>query len=232
MNNQPGTAPALRPRRHVRRRERRNPFLVAVTVIAITLLAIGGIGLLITLTNQPSPTAPTDMRGAAVTLDPNVTPIPTASSHAVDDGHGRLIVPAVQLDVALGALDAVDGQITPPGFASAYLVRNAGVSVTDTAHGTILIVMHSLRGGGQAPGNFLANAETGQPRVTTGDTINVSGTKFTTVSSRLINRTDLPTDAETWANTPNRLLLITCLQYADGSPATKNLVITAERTRS
>ncbi len=217
----------MTPTGHSRRRHRLT--VAALAILAGAALVVGGLGIAGSLRSEPVPGGPVDMRGHLVALDPSVTPIPASESRAVATGHGRLEVPSVDLDVPLGALDAVDGVITPPGFTSAYVVRNLGVPLSGNARGTTFVVMHSLRGGGVAPGNALVDVAGGTARVHAGDAIRVDGTTFTVTSSRLVARDRIATDSDVWADTPDRLLLITCLLRADGSPASDNLVVTAER---
>jgi hypothetical protein len=170
-----------------------------------------------------------DMRGQTVTLDPGETPEPAATAKPVASIGASLHVPSVGLDVPLGALNVVDGQITPPGFTSAYWVRNLGVPVSGGATGTVFVVVHSLRGGGVAPGNYLTNVQTQTSRVKDGAIVEVAGVDYTVTGSQLITKTTISLDSSVWANTPNRLLLITCVEHANGSPSTDNLVITATR---
>jgi hypothetical protein len=202
--------------------------LGVVAVIASALIVGGGVGLWTTL-NAPHAGSAVDMRGRTVTLDPGETPIPSASSHAVEDTGSRLIVPSVHLDVPLGGLDAVDGQITPPGFTSAYQVRNFGVSPADGASGTVFIVMHSLRNGGVGPGNYITDVARQRSKLAPGAVIEAAGQRYTVTGSELVSKDQLAESADVWSNTPGRLLLITCLENADGSPSTQNLVIDAVR---
>lgn len=170
-----------------------------------------------------------DMRGQTVSLDPGETPEPAASAKAIGSIGATLHVPSVGLDVPLGALNAVNGEITPPGFTSAYWVRNLGVPVSGGATGTVFVVVHSLRGGGVAPGNYLTNVQTQTSRVKDGAIVEVAGIDYTVTGSELITKTTISQNSSVWANTPNRLVLITCLEHANGSPSTDNLVITATR---
>jgi hypothetical protein len=170
-----------------------------------------------------------DMRGQTVSLDPGETPEPAAKAKAITSIGATLNVPSVGLDVPLGALNAVDGEITPPGFTSAYWVRNLGVPASGGATGTVFVVMHSLRGGGVAPGNYLTNVQTQTSRLKDGAIVEVAGIDYTVTGSQLITKTTISLDSSVWANTPNRLQLITCLEHANGSPSTDNLVITAIR---
>lgn len=203
--------------------------VAALAILAGAALVVGALGIAESMRSGDAPGGPVDMRGEPVELDPSVTPIPASASRAVATGHGRLEVPSVDLDVPLGALDAVDGVITPPGFTSAYVVRNLGVPLSRSSRGTTFVVMHSLRGGGVAPGNALVDAASGSARVRAGDPVRADGTTYTVASSRLVARDRIAADADVWADTPDRLVLITCLLTADGSPSSHNLVVTAVR---
>jgi hypothetical protein len=166
-----------------------------------------------------------DMHGNPVQLDPGATPEPSASARA-DDG-GRLVVDSVGLDVPLGSLSEVNGSVVPPGFRSAYWVRNIGVPVRDAESGTIYVVMHALRNGGTGPGNYLTDIENQRSRVANGAVVVVDGVKFTVTGSQLILKNKIAQSAAVWKSTPGRLVLITCLEHPDGSPSTDNLVVTA-----
>ncbi|KQY73807.1 hypothetical protein ASD13_16955 [Microbacterium sp. Root1433D1] len=174
---------------------------------------------------------PVDLNGAVAALEPSDVPPRevVARQDAVDAGSGRIVVPSVHLDVPLGALNEVDGVITPPGFASMYWVRNRGVAVEEAAHGTVYIVTHSLRGGGMAPGNYLFETDTGQPTLEAGDTMVVDGVEYAVESLRIVPKTQLEGDRDLWSAIPDRLVLITCLQAATDTPSVENLVIVAQR---
>jgi len=174
----------------------------------------------------------TDLHGNTVQLDPDsgLTPKLVQEMDAVVDTGERFTVPSVGLDVPLGSLDMVHDTITPPGFSSAYFVRNLGVapgSATSTA-GTVFVALHSLRGGGVGPGNYLIDVDTGRSRVADGATITVAGIDYTVTGSRVIGKQELPGAADVWANTPGKLVVITCLQRPDGRASTQNMVITAQ----
>jgi hypothetical protein len=209
-----------------RRRRGSRLRLLALGVAAAAIVA-GGIGLTATLVGgRGGPTA-IDMRGNAVTLDPGAVPRPAES--AEPSIGQRLDVPSVGLDVPLGALSAVDGEITPPGFTSAYWVRNMGVPVSNGGAGTVFVVMHALRNGAIGPGNYLTNVSRGTSRVRDGAAVRVDGVEYRVTGSRLISKSTIASDSAVWAATPDRLLLITCLEHPDGSLSTENLVVTAMR---
>jgi len=186
-----------------------------------------GISGVVTATNATPPGTARDMHGDPVRLEAPVAS--AAEARATPSGSGRLRVPSVNLDVPLGALDAVRGRITPPGFRSAYLVRDLGVTPEHAASGTVVVVMHSLRGGGTAPGNALTDVDRGRSRVATGAAVRVAGVAYTVTGSTLVDKDRIAEDADVWGEVPDRLLLITCLEHPDGSPSTQNLVITAMR---
>jgi hypothetical protein len=135
----------------------------------------------------------------------------------------------VGLDVPLGSLDVVDHVIEPAGFTSAYWVRNLGVAPTDPASGTVFVVMHSLRGGGSAPGNALIDVGNGRARVQSGADLRVDGVDYRVVRTETVGKDDISHDSTIWANTPGRLVVITCLQRPDGRPSTENMVVEATR---
>ncbi|RIJ53684.1 class F sortase, partial [Clavibacter phaseoli] len=148
---------------------------------------------------------------------------------AVDSGLGRFRAPSVGLDVPLGAVDVVGGVVDPPGFSSAYRVRDLGVAPEDAATGTVFVVMHSVRGGGTGPGDLLIDDRAGSASVAPGAVIEVAGVDYAVGSSRAVPKGQLPDDAEVWADTPGRLVVITCLQRPDGSPSRDDMVIEATR---
>lgn len=202
--------------------------------VLVGMVGVGAIGYSVTVpwAHAAGEVTARDMNGHTVVLDPGVTPEPCASASPVVDPVSRFQVPSVGLDVPLGALDAVDGQITPPGFTSAYRIRNRGVPLGDGANGTVFVVMHALRGGGRAPGNYLEDVHTGSSAVAEGASVIVDGVRYLVTGSTTVSKSTISTDTTVWANTPGRLVLITCMEHANGTPSTRNLVIYATRTPS
>ena len=179
---------------------------------------------------QPSQVA-TGMNGRPVVLDPGVTAIPISRSHAVDQHAGqRFVVPSVGLNVPLGALDEVDGEVTPPGFTSAYRIRNLGVSPKDSDHGTTYVVMHSATGGATAPGNYLTDISRGVATVKTGAVVRVAGASYRVTGWEAVRKNQLASTRTVWSSVPDRLVIITCLERPQGGPSISNIVITAKRT--
>ncbi|MBE7163100.1 MAG: class F sortase [Williamsia herbipolensis] len=207
----------------------------------LTVLVAGGALLLATgiagavVTGAGAHSGPRDMDGRPVVLDPGSVAAPSSptddpAATAAPRTTERFAVPSVGLDVPLAILSAKGGDITPPGFTEAYAVANLGVPVERSDAGTVFVVTHSLRRGGRAPGNYLFDRATGASAVAPGSRIRVGGVEYTTTGSRVVPKSRLADDAAVWANTPGRLVVITCLQVPRGTPSVDNFVITAERT--
>lgn len=208
--------------------------IVALTALAVGLIAVGIVGI---IRNVPGPVIPpgttttTDMAGNIVAADPGSGADPaTLSQMAVVPSTGeRFAVPSVGLDVPLGSLKVVGGLVDPPGFTAAYWVRNEGVSPALATQGTVFVAMHSLRGGGVAPGNYLIDVAQGRATVAVGSKITVGPVTYRVTGTHVIAKPTLPFQDAIWANVPNRLVVITCLQRPDGHRSVDNVVITATR---
>lgn len=205
--------------------KRRRLLVVVLAALAVALIA-AGIVAWVSQTSAPHALAGKDMKGNAVQLDPGATPEPAASPR--DDDGGRLVIESVGLDVPLGSLAEANGSIVPPGFTSAYWVRNLGVPVKKAASGTVYVVMHALRNGGTGPGNYITDIAHQRSKVDPGAVVEVDGVKYTVTGSQLIRKNRISRSAAVWKAVPGRLVLITCLEHADGSPSTDNVVVTAK----
>lgn len=217
-------------RRAAVRRPRRTWLLLGSIVAGSALVAGAAVSLVATATTHPA--GPVDMTGHRVQLDTGTAMSPSAQKamHAVADTGSRFRVPSVGLDVPLGALNVVDDTITPPGVSSVYRVRNLGVGLADARRGTVFLATHSVRAGGVAPGNYLTDVAKGTSAVPVGATIVAGGLSYTVTGAQAITKTQVPHDAALWANTPGRLVVITCLEVPDQTVPVDNLVITASLT--
>lgn len=226
MTQTPTPAAAERGRhRQEKDRGRRNLLLALVAVVVLAAAVLSTVWLALGSTAPAG--ALTDMSGQRVALDPE--DLPAKNQHADPAGNGRFQIPSVGLDVPVGALNDVAGEITPPGFTSVYWVRNRGVPVSRADQGTVFLVTHSLRGGGKAPGNFLIDVKNGKAAIPNGTTVIVDGAHYTVDASGPISKPQLAGDAAVWANTPNRLVIITCLQVPANTESVDNMIITAVR---
>ena len=171
---------------------------------------------------------PRDLEGAAVAFEPGASPPPTSRSRAVDDEGMRLRAASHGLDVALGSLDSVDGEVTPPGFTSAYVVRDRSVAWDDASTGTVVVAMHALSGG-SAPGNAFIDPITGETTVGAGDLIDVATRRYTVTQVRRVPKPDLAFDEDLWIPAAGRLIVITCVPR-EGTAARDNLVVIAQAT--
>lgn len=200
-------------------------WITILGVLTAVVLIVAGIMGYTGSFDRTDPGAATDMNGRPVHLDTGATPDPQAS--ATPDGTGRFQVPAVGLNVPLGSLNAVGGTITPPGFTSAYLVRNRGVTPARASRGTVFVVTHSIHGGGTAPGNYLVDVTHQRSRLAPGVRILVDNVAYTVTGSRQITKTRLGSDPAIWTNTPGRLVIITCMLGQHGQLSPNNLIIQA-----
>ncbi|MFD8479341.1 class F sortase [Kitasatospora sp. NPDC059673] len=196
---------------------------------ATSLALLGGYAL-----THHEPAAPArqvagvDMNGRPVQLDPgaDLPPEQKQQQDAKPDGAGRFIVPSVGLDVPLGSMNEVGGSVVPPGFTAAYRITNLGTPTAPEA-GTVYVAMHSLRWGALGPGNYLFAADTGTSNVTPGAVIDAGGTQYIVDQATTIPKADLPNATAIWSDVPGRLVVLTCLEKPDNTPAVDNFVITA-----
>lgn len=194
------------------------PLLVAVVAV-IAAAVIAAIVLL-----SPRPPAP----DAASDPAPIPSPVTSTASSAVDDIGERFRIPSIGLDVPMGAVSEVDGQITPPGFDSVYLVRNRGVELSEADAGTVYVVAHSRPGQAEAPGDALVDLDRETSTVDRGAIIEVGDRRYEVTDTSVVPAADLPSDDTLWAAVPGRLVIITSLQHSDGTPAVDNLVLVAQ----
>ncbi len=208
--------------------------LVAVLLGLGTVIAVAAVAA-VTI-QRPSDHSPapaeriTDLRGRPVAPDETavVPPEVAARMRAVPDAGGRFTIPSVGLDVPLGELSMAGGTITPPTFTSAYAVRNLGSGPSRPTSGSVFVAMHSLRGGGTGPGNFLIDAKRHRSSLGPGTIIELDAVAYRVTGSMLVDRDRIGDDPTVWRNIPGRLVVITCMQTPSGDrPPTQNLVIEA-----
>ena len=192
---------------------------ILLLVLALLLLIGGAIfGIMAWQKSHGEETFP-DMAGNRVVPEDDSAQDPAfqAAADANPDVGTRFIISSVGLDVPLGEVNEVNGVMNPPGFTSAYRVRNRGVNLPNASAGTVYVIAHSLRSPGQAPGNFVIDVTAGAVAVPVGATIQVGDRTYQLTSSKIIPKTELGAQTELWANTPGMLVFITCLQYPDRS---------------
>jgi len=192
---------------------------ILLLVLAVMLIAGGATyGIVATIQSHNVQTM-VDLEGNHVAPDDNSMFDPNVAKQmdAKDDTGQRFIIDSVNLDVPLGEVNEVGGVINPPGFTSAYLIRNKSVSLDKADTGTVYVAAHSLRSPGKAPGNYVINIAAGNITVPYGATIQVGDRTYVMTSSEIVAKTDLGDDSKLWANTPGMLVFITCLQYDDPS---------------
>jgi len=208
------------------KKKRKGGFLLLFLAIILAVCGVGLGGYYVWQNYQPG-TYP-DMAGNRVIPDPDAV-VPVALASATPDlGNGmRFIVSSVGLNVPLGICNEVNGVIAPPGFTSAYLIRNLGVPLAQASKGTVYVAAHSLRNGGLAPGNYLIDVADQKSKVNPGDTIQVGNLTYTITETRIIPKPEVGDVNDLWTNVPKRLIVFTCLQNAQHTPSTDNMIIIA-----
>jgi len=208
-----GTKPPAKPK------SKRRVSDILLLVLAISLIVGGatyGVFAMITASNQP--TSPDMMGNRVQGDDPSMYDEETLKEmDAVEDLGLKFIIDVVDLNVPLGEVNEVKGVINPPGFKSAFLIRNRGVGLANADQGTVYVAAHSLRSPGVAPGNFVINISAGNITVPVGSEIQVGGRTYVMTASSIIDKKELGADERLWANTPGMLVFITCLQYTSSA---------------
>jgi len=208
-----GTKPPAKPKT---KRRASDVLLLLLAILLIVGGATYGVVAMIQANNQPTSL---DMVGHRVTGDdPSMYDEETlAQMEAVEDLGLKFIIDAVELNVPLGEVNEVKGVINPPGFTSAFLIRNRGVGLANADQGTVYVAAHSLRSPGVAPGNFVINISAGNVTVPVGSEIKVGDRTYVMTASSIIDKQQLGNDERLWANTPGMLVFITCLQYTSSA---------------
>lgn len=211
-------------RPHPRRRTQPRWSVIVAAVLCVAALVTGTYAVYTYVTQLGYPK---DMNGRPVVLPERSKAVQEKTDAVASVAGVRLRVPSTGLDVPVGELNEVGGVIDPPGFSSAYLVRNYGASFRDARAGTVFVVMHSCRGGAVCPGNYLIDVSAGKASVKNGADVYVNGLHYRVTGSQAVYKPQIREDAAVWANTPGRLVLFTCLQVPAQTESTDNVVVTA-----
>jgi hypothetical protein len=200
------------------------PFLVGLLSVGL----IGG-GITLGVMSMGGGSTLTDMDGRIVAPDePDSTTkeFLEEAQMIVDEGGLGFEIPVAGLNVPLGSINPVKGVMNPPNFTSAFWIREVGVSPANAEKGTVVIVTHSLRAPGKAPGNFYQ--KDGNTFLSPGDFIKVNGRVYAFTESMIIPKVDIGAKADIWEKTPGKLVVITCLQPKGGGATVNNLVLIGE----
>ena len=224
--------PSVEPEPEKEKKRRGGIFLILLSVLLIGGgVYLGVRSMVVPPVPTPSNGAPTlkDMKGNLVVPDDPSATSPEFMEKAqmvVDTGGDGFQIPILDINVPLGAVNAVNGVMNPPNFQNAFWVRNMGVSLDNAGSGTVYVVAHSTRYG-VAPGNLVQKAE--QVLLKPGDPIKVDNRTYRFVSSMTMPQGELGSYTDLWDETkPNRLVFVTCLLRNDGAAPTDNLVLIGE----
>jgi hypothetical protein len=161
-------------------------------------------------------------------------PSPSVASAPLADTGSRLVIDTVDLDVPLSVLVVENRVVDPPDTEAAYLLANHGYPPSRSSEGTVFIALHAMSDGVSAPGNLLANTDTRQPRLTVGDIVTADGVAYIVTEAYTARKNVTRYDEALWnPDTPNRLVILTCLPNTSGrGHATHNVVIIAQHART
>lgn len=218
------------------RADRRSRARMLLAAAGVALVLGGGATLAVsTVAAQPAPSYAVQAAAPRYPAAPMATPTANAAAPEATPSAPPSVKPTGRLTISSVGLDApllhmavpADGALDPATRWDAYLVDGYGTPA-EASSGTVFVVMHSGRGETQALGNALVNRDTGHPALAVGAQLEVDGVMFAVTGSRVVAKGSLHDQADLW-NGSHALAVITCQQYADGSPS-ENSVTFAERS--
>ena len=136
-------------------------------------------------------------------------------------------VPDLDMAVPLWAVNDVKGTLNPPGYREAYWVRNRGVSLKNAERGTVYVIMHTVRKG-FGPGNYFIDVPTQSVTLRQNSLIYVNDRVYQYDDYEIVKKSDIGGRSDIWAETPGRLVIITCWLNKQGTLDPNNLVIYAD----
>lgn len=169
----------------------------------------------------------TDMSGNAVVLDEELPSEEVAEEMQIEDTSEHLILDRVGLDVGIKEMSVVNGMATPPTLDGAFRLRDYG-HPAEEGSGTTYIVTHSVRGG-DAPGNKLIDVPNRSAAVAVGDEIQAYGVDYVVEKVFTSPKDQTPKNGDIWTQEDDKLVIMTCLQRADGTRSVENVVIQARK---
>lgn len=164
------------------------------------------------------------LRGGA---DPRIDDPPSQEEIAsmdIEPLDGEFVIESVGLAMPMEEMSVVNNEINPPGFDSAYVVRDYAEPGDDERMS--VIALHSLSGG-DVPGNRLIDVDEQEAKVAPGEKITVGDHTYTVESAFARDKLSAQADDTLWADEPGKLLIFTCLQRPDGSASVDNIIIRA-----
>lgn len=203
-----------------------------VGVLTLIILGVAGIAVYVGLDLGDGSGEKGDITSGHVTVDgtsvhleeaPSKKDVKKMAPQALD---GDLVVPSVGMSTSLASMNEVGGVINPPGLTKAYMVRGHGTP-DHPEKGTTYIAVHSVQGA-NLPGNKLIKVAAAKPAVHPGETITAQGHDYTITKAYAVNKSDISGEKELWADEPDKLVILTCLQRTSGR-SVQNIVIVADR---
>lgn len=168
-----------------------------------------------------------DLSGNKVVLDEELPTGATVKKMNITDTKDSFDIDRIGLHAPMKKMNVVNGVATPPTLDAVFTLRGYGDPGDDNPKGTSYIVTHSVNGG-NAPGNKMMDVSKRGSTVVAGDTIRAHGEKYVVEKVFLSPKTETPKNSDIWEQKDGRLIVMTCLQNADGSRSQNNIVIQAQ----
>lgn len=230
-------------------------------IVALIVMLLGVGGYAIYAANSTVPLKTLGVIELVVSVEPFEIPPPPAEveedgelvdastrERAYPEFAGRFLMPRLGVDVELRSMPIgteyvehtfENGEIVfvpvnvvrPPTFQHAYLVDEPEFGTPTSTEGTAYVALHSAMGR-DAAGNPLTNPYNQETLVEPGDIFIVDGVEYEVASSQLIPKPELRQRDEVWTPEAGKLVILTCLQNPDFTPASKNVLTVAYRTDS
>lgn len=219
-----------------------------VVFILLVMLGLGVGGYAIYAANSTVPLKTLGVIELVVSVEPFEIPPPPAEveedgelvdaatrERAYPEFAGRFLMPRLGVDVELRSMPIGDeggrSVVRPPTFQHAYLVDEPEFGTPTSTEGTAYVALHSAMGR-DAAANPLTNPYSQETLVEPGDIFIVDGVEYEVGSSQLIPKPELTQRDEVWTPEAGKLVILTCLQNPDFTPASKNVLTIAYRTDS
>lgn len=167
-------------------------------------------------------------RGRGVTTT-TIKPPTAEEMKQVSNTGVEFSIPSVGLYTPLGSLEEVRGIVRPTNFNNVFQITNRGVPYNKTNEGTTYLAAHTLDAdqlaSGLAPGNFVIDAESRQPRAKIGDKVKIGNETFSITEMRREGKGVISNDENIWdGSVKGRMVLLLCFPSSND-----NYLVIAQR---
>lgn len=158
--------------------------------------------------SAPPPDSPRDLAGTPIRAA-----LPSLDDVAAGPAGERFRAPRQGLDVSLRSAQLDRHGLTPPTLTDAFWYRDFG-DPSDPTSGTVIVAMHSVRGGA-GPGNAFADRSSQDSatviRVASGDQLHLGDATYVVTKVEARTKSATAEDPRLWSGTGPDLVVVTCL---------------------